>query len=131
MFHHPKSLTEAFDKAEGYIVMEEAMNSLKSPSSDQMKEADIPKTEGDQRKTGGYNDRPEGSSKKYNNSWRQGNSRPLASAPKVNKVYTRLNTDRSVILDQNRNQPFFEPPRDNYRAGQLSEILWLSSSRRP
>lgn len=50
MFHHPKSLAEAFDKAEGYIVVEEAMNSLKRPSSDRMRETDTSKAEGDQRK---------------------------------------------------------------------------------
>lgn len=103
MFHHPKSLAEAFDKAEGYIVVEEAMNSLKCLSSDRLKETDKDKAEGSQKKNEGTNDRYNGGSKKYNNNWRQGGGRPPVPSQKVSRTYTQLNTDRAVILDQIKN----------------------------
>lgn len=118
MFNHPKSLAEVFNKAEGYIVVEEAMNSLKRPS-DRMKEADTPKAEGDQKKVGGITI---GQMAARRNTIIHGDKEIIAyllpPTQKVNKVYTKLNTDRSVILDQIRGQPFFEPPRDNFKPGQ-------------
>lgn len=55
MFKHLKSLAETFEKAEGFIVVEEAMASLKQGSSEKSKEKDKEKLDGDQRRSGGRN----------------------------------------------------------------------------
>lgn len=118
MFNHPKSLAEAFDKAEGYIVVEEAMNSLKRPSSEKAKESDKGKAEiGPKTNGSNNNNRSEGGSRRYSGNWSQGEGRPPVLDQKVNKVYTQLNTDRATILDQIKNQPYFEPPQDNVKPG--------------
>lgn len=41
MFNHPKDLAEAFDRAEGFIAVEEAMSSLKPRATEKLKEQDM------------------------------------------------------------------------------------------
>lgn len=103
MFNHSKSLAKAFDKAEGFIVVEEAMSSLKQ---------NMPEKPKDKEKSN--NNKSEGYQKKYNNN--NGGSvggRPPFLNQRVNKIYTKLNTDWATILEHMKDKPYFEPAKDN------------------
>lgn len=99
MFNPPKDLSKAYNRAENFITIKEAIGSLKL----QMGMIDKPK---DQDMS--YNPRSETQPMKKFNGGNLGSGQPLFPNQNVNKVYTPLNTDRARILEEVRDKPYFE-----------------------
>lgn len=116
MLNPPKDLSEAYDRAEGFIAIEEAIGSLKShsQSSDRLKDRDK-----------NNNPRSDSQSKRnFNNGGSRGRSfnneglgggRPPFRNRDANKVYTPLDTNRVKILEEVKDKPLFEPCPNNAR----------------
>lgn len=102
MFNPPKDLSEAYDKADNFIAIDDVMESLKSQShrTDWTRDRDHDRS---------YNPRPDIQGKKGTRNRSAGNDRPSFRNWGVNKVYTPLNTDRAGILNEIKDKSFFEP----------------------
>lgn len=109
MFYLPKDLSEAFNQTEDFIAIEEDMGSLKPHSQLSDRSGDRDKSNhprsGAQPKRSFNNGGSGGGN--FNNGGSRGCRPPFLNWG-VNKVYTLLNTDRTKILEEMKNKPYFE-----------------------
>lgn len=95
MFNAPKDLAEAYDRAKGFIAIEEAMGRfrLNMPFSEKSRDQD----RNNHSKLDNNNRSDNHMKRNFNNGGSKGGRSPFPNRG-VNKVYTPLNTDRAKIL---------------------------------
>lgn len=100
IFNPPKDMLEAYDRAENFITIEEAMGNLKSQTHvlDKKKDRD---------KNG--NPRPDMQPNRGFSSRGSGGGQPPFPNRSINKIHTPLSKDRARILEEIKDKLFFEP----------------------